>query len=175
VERELTGLAETVLGLALKVARAETATRSPIPPDLALSAVAMGRLGAGEMSYNSDLDLIFVYDTGAQREMAAREPAARIVQKLIATLETPTRESYAYRMDLRLRPSGNAGPLVASLRGFLDYHRQSSALWERQALVRARVVAGDAALGERVEQARNEFVFGRSLTRAEVEEIAGMR
>src|SRR6202040_734805 len=94
----------------------------------------------------------------------AREAAARIVQKLIAVLEAPTREGLAYKLDLRLRPSGNAGPLVASLAGFREYHRQSSAVWERQALVRARVVAGDQVLGEAVEDARKEFVFGRGLS-----------
>ncbi len=113
------------------------------------------------MSYNSDLDLIFVYDS--EVDGRGREVAARIAQKLIAILEARTREGYAYKLDLRLRPSGNQGPLVTSLEGFRDYHRQSSAVWERQALVRARVVAGDPSLGEEVEAARREFVFGRGL------------
>ena len=108
-----------------------------------LCAIAMGRLGAGEMSYNSDLDLIFVYDDRAEVAAGSREIASRITQKLIAILESRTREGYAYKLDLRLRPSGNAGPLVTSLAGFRDYHRQSSAVWERQALVRARVITGD--------------------------------
>jgi glutamate-ammonia-ligase adenylyltransferase len=98
-----------------------------------------------------------------------------VVQKLIAYIEAPTREGYAYKIDLRLRPSGNAGPLVTSLEGFHEYHRQSSALWERQALVRARVVAGDPILGDEVEAARKKFVFGPGLDRAGIEEIAAMR
>ena len=134
----------------------------------------MGRLGAGEMSYNSDLDLIFVYESGRDA-MRGREIAARVAQKLIAILEARTREGYAYKLDLRLRPSGNQGPLVTSLEGFREYHRQSSAVWERQALVRARVVAGDPDLGEAVEAAREEFVFGRGLAPAEIAEIAQMR
>ncbi len=97
------------------------------------------------------------------------------MQKLIAFIEAPTREGYAYKIDLRLRPSGNAGPLVTSLAGFHEYHQQSSALWERQALVRARVVAGDRALGDEVEAARKKFVFGHGLDRAGVEAIAAMR
>jgi glutamate-ammonia-ligase adenylyltransferase len=135
----------------------------------------MGRLGAREMSYNSDLDLIFVYHEAVDPAAAVREVAARVVQRLIAILEAPTREGIAYRLDLRLRPSGNAGPLVASLAGFREYHRQSSAVWERQALVRARVVGGDAWLGGEVEIARCEFVFERGLTPAQVAEIARMR
>jgi [glutamine synthetase] adenylyltransferase / [glutamine synthetase]-adenylyl-L-tyrosine phosphorylase len=175
VERELTTLAETVLDEAMALARIQTAARFAIPPTMRLCAIAMGRLGASEMSYNSDLDLIFVYDDRAEVAAGSREIASRITQKLIAILESRTREGYAYKLDLRLRPSGNAGPLVTSLAGFRDYHRQSSAVWERQALVRARVITGDRELGREVEAARQEFVYGRGLTPAEVAEIAAMR
>ncbi len=175
VERELTMLAETVLGQAMELARSETAVRHPIPPTLRICAIAMGRLGAGEMSYNSDLDLIFVYDDSSEVASGSREVASRIAQKLIAILESRTREGYAYKLDLRLRPSGNAGPLVTSLAGFREYHRQSSAVWERQALVRARVITGDEELNRQVEAAREEFVYGRGLTAAEIGEIAAMR
>ncbi len=175
VEVELTNLAEAVLDEALALARAEVAARYGFHEELRLVAIAMGRLGAAQMSYNSDLDLIFVYDLPAEVAASGREFAARIVQKLITILESRTREGYAYKLDLRLRPSGNAGPLVTSLEGFRAYHRLSSAVWERQALVRARVIAGDAALGAKVEAARREFVFGRGLNPAEVGEIAAMR
>jgi glutamate-ammonia-ligase adenylyltransferase len=176
VRAELSLLAEVVLRRALKLARAEVAARVPLPPAMELVAVAMGRLGAAEMSYNSDLDLIFVYHDRGEAAEASHLAASRIVQKLIAVLEARTREGYAYKIDLRLRPSGNAGPLVASLDGFRDYHRTSSAaVWERQALVRARVIAGEPELGAVVEAGRREFVFGRGLNRAEVGEIAAMR
>ena len=175
VERELTTLAETVLDEAMMLARIQTEARFAIPATMRLCAIAMGRLGAGEMSYNSDLDLIFVYDDRAEVAGGSREIASRITQKLIAILESRTREGYAYKLDLRLRPSGNAGPLVTSLAGFREYHRQSSAVWERQALVRARVITGDRELGREVEAARQEFVYGRGLTAAEVGEIAAMR
>lgn len=172
---ELTQLAETVLAEALARARAEVNARRATPPALALCAVAMGRLGAAEMSYNSDLDLIFVHHLGGETAGAGHEAAAQIVQKLIAILEAPTREGVAYKIDLRLRPSGNAGPLVTSLDGFREYHRHSSAVWERQALVRARVIAGDGWLWDEVEQARRDFVFGHGLDAAEIAEIAAMR
>jgi glutamate-ammonia-ligase adenylyltransferase len=175
VQRELTSLAETVLDEAMSLARIQTEARFPIPATMRLCAIAMGRLGASEMSYNSDLDLIFVYDDRAEVAAGSREIASRITQKLIAILESRTREGYAYKLDLRLRPSGNAGPLVTSLASFRDYHRQSSAVWERQALVRARVITGDRELGREVEAARQEFVYGRGLTAAEVGEIAAMR
>jgi glutamate-ammonia-ligase adenylyltransferase len=175
VERELTVLAETVLEQAMAIARIQTAARIAIPPTMQLCSIAMGRLGAGEMSYNSDLDLIFVYDDRAEVAASSREVAARMVQKLIAILESRTREGYAYKLDLRLRPSGNAGPLVTSLEGFREYHRQSSVVWERQALVRARVITGDVELAREVEDARQEFVYGRGLSKTEVGEIAAMR
>jgi [glutamine synthetase] adenylyltransferase / [glutamine synthetase]-adenylyl-L-tyrosine phosphorylase len=175
VQAELTRLAETVLREALALAHAETGQRHRVPADLKLCALAMGRLGAAEMSYNSDLDLIFVYHETSAAAAGEREAASRVVQKLLAILEARTPEGYAYRLDLRLRPSGRSGPLVTSLEGFRDYHRQSSAVWERQALVRARVIGGDEWLGGEVEGARREFVFGSVLSGAEVEEIAAMR
>ena len=175
VETELTNLAEAVVEAALEIARAEVAARQQIPPAMRLVVLAMGRLGAGEMTYNSDLDLIFVYDDAADEAAGGRIAASRIAQKLIATLESRTREGYAYKLDLRLRPSGNQGPLVTSLKGFRDYHRQSSAAWERQALVRGRVVAGDAGLAGEVEAERREFVFSRPINHTEVAEIAAMR
>lgn len=174
-QTELTLLAETVLNKALDLARAEVAVRFPISKELALCAIAMGRLGSGEMSYNSDVDLIFVYRETAQGDGAEREAAPRIVQKLIAILESRSREGYAYKIDLRLRPSGNSGPLVTSLEGFREYHSHSSATWERQALIRGRVVAGDERLAAEVEEARQEFVFGQGLSAQGVAEIAAMR
>jgi [glutamine synthetase] adenylyltransferase / [glutamine synthetase]-adenylyl-L-tyrosine phosphorylase len=175
VQAELTLLAETVLQKALEMARREVAVRFPIALKLPLCALAMGRLGSREMSYNSDLDLIFVYRESGHPGGAEREAAPRIVQKLIAVLESRTPEGYAYKIDLRLRPSGNSGPLVTSLEGFREYHRTSSATWERQALIRGRVVAGDERLGAEVEAARGEFVFGRGLPAPGVAEIAAMR
>ena len=160
VQTELTLLAETVLNKALDLARAEVSARYPIARELQLCAIAMGRLGSGEMSYNSDLDLIFVYRESHRCELRSTKRPPRIVQKLIAILESRSREGYAYKIDLRLRPSGNSGPLVTSLEGFREYHRNSSATWERQALIRGRVVAGDERLAAEVEAARREFVFG---------------
>jgi glutamate-ammonia-ligase adenylyltransferase len=175
VQKELTLLAETVLRRALEMARGEVAQRFPAAREMPLCALAMGRLGSGEMSYNSDLDLIFVYRESGQANGAEREAAPRIVQKLISILESRTREGYAYKIDLRLRPSGNSGPLVTSLESFREYHRTSSATWERQALIRGRVIAGDERLGGEVEQARQEFVFGQGLPPQAVAEIAAMR
>ena len=175
VQVELTNLAEAQLRQALRLAIAEVGTRYSVPPELKLCVIGMGRLGAGEMSYNSDLDLIFVYNLSDEKAAAGHEIAARIAQKLIAVLEARTREGYAYKLDLRLRPSGNSGPLVTSLEAFRSYHTRSSAVWERQALARARVVAGDESLAEVLERDREQFVFGQALSASGVAEIAAMR
>jgi glutamate-ammonia-ligase adenylyltransferase len=175
VQSELTQLAEIVLRQALEIARAEVSRSHSVPASMKLCAIGMGRLGSREMSYNSDLDLIFVYHDSKEAFAGSREAAPRIVQRVISVLEARTREGYAYKLDLRLRPSGNAGPLVTSMGGFTDYHRASSAVWERQALVRGRVVAGDAGLAAQVEDARQQFVFGKGLDHEGVAEIAAMR
>jgi glutamate-ammonia-ligase adenylyltransferase len=175
VQRELSVLAETMLHFALKVAQVEVGAKLPIARQVALVVVAMGRLGAAEMSYSSDLDLIFVYEPAGADPLLSHEAAAKVAQKLIAVLETKTREGYVYKLDLRLRPSGNAGPLVTSLEGWRDYYRDECAVWERQALVKARAVAGETSLRERVEACRETAAFDPGLTGAQVEEIERMR
>ena len=110
--------------------------------------LGLGRLGAQEMGYGSDLDLLFVYD--ADRCGDARQPV-RLAQRLIQVLTLAQVEGSLYPIDTRLRPSGNQGPLVCSDQALLAHHAApSTASWERQALLRARVVAGDAALGTRL-------------------------
>ncbi len=182
VGRQLTGLAEACLAAALAIARGEVLARSGVPdapPSEGLAVVALGKLGGGELGYASDLDLIFVYDPGDPAWWSGRpvphEFFTRIAQRAISALATPTREGIAYRIDTRLRPSGNQGPLVSSRDGFSAYHRSDAQLWERQALVKARVVAGPPALGRDLETIVAGFVYGRGLDPAEVAEIARMR
>jgi glutamate-ammonia-ligase adenylyltransferase len=177
VEAQLTALAETCLRAALGLARREvlggTGAADAASAD-GLAVVAMGKLGSGELGYASDLDLIFVYDAGAPGTVA-HEAFTRIAQRAMSALQTPTREGIAYRIDTRLRPSGNQGPLVTSLEAFESYHATSAQLWERQALVKARVVAGPPALAARLDAIVGRFVFGRGLDPDEVAQIAAMR
>ena len=182
VAGQLTWLAETCLDAALGIARREVLARVKLPPAPAtesLAVVAMGKLGSGELTYASDLDVIFIYDPGEAEWWAGRpvphELFTRMAQRAISALQTPTREGIAYRIDTRLRPSGNQGPLVSSLEGFEAYHRTSAQVWERQALIRARVVAGPPALGARLDAIIARFVYGRGLEPEEAAEIARMR
>jgi glutamate-ammonia-ligase adenylyltransferase len=182
VSRQLTSLAEACLGAALGIARREVLARAGLPPEPAsggLAVLGMGKLGSGELNYASDLDLIFIYDPGDATRWGGRalphEIFTRIAQRAISALQTPTREGLAYRIDTRLRPSGNQGPLVCSREAFAAYHQTSAQLWERQALIKARALSGPAPLRSDLETIIEGFVYGRGLEPAEVAEIARMR
>src|SRR5262249_60928089 len=148
-------------------------------PREGLAVVAMGKLGGEELNYHSDLDLIFVYDAGDPAwwhdRITPHEFFTRVAQRAMSVLQTPTREGVAYRIDTRLRPSGNQGPLVTSLDAFEAYQRSSAQLWERQALIRARPLEGSEGLRTRLETAITRSVYGRGLTPADVAEMNRMR
>lgn len=179
---QLSLVAEVCLAAAQRLARREVLARTGLPdapPTEGLAVIGMGKLGSGELNYNSDLDLIFVYDPLDRDWWTGRIPArdffTRVAQRTISFLQTPTREGIAYRIDTRLRPSGNQGPLVSSIEAFDAYHRDAAALWERQALIKARTIASPDALRERLGELITAFVYGRGLTTDETREIARMR
>jgi glutamate-ammonia-ligase adenylyltransferase len=117
----------------------------------ALAVLAMGKLGGREIGYGSDLDLFFVYEGGGESaDAAGGEWASRVAQRAMRLVETPHPEGPGYQLDTRLRPSGSQGLLVVSLEGFVRYQVERAESWERQALVKARVCAGDKDLGSRV-------------------------
>ena len=122
--------------------------------------VAMGKLGGREMTASSDIDLILIYDCAAAAEQSdGRKPLApshyygRLTQRLISALSAQTAEGGLYDVDLRLRPSGQKGPVATRLSSFVAYQNSEAWTWEHLALTRARVIAGDAALGSSVEAA----------------------
>jgi glutamate-ammonia-ligase adenylyltransferase len=176
VEEELSLLADVCLGGALGVARKSLAERHGMPPGR-FAVIGMGKLGRGALSYNADLDLIFVYDgtRDAASGISVHEYYTKLAQRLLVVLQLTTREGYVYKIDTRLRPSGSHGPLVSSLEAFREYHRTASALWERQALISARGAAGDGSLIAEVESVTENFVYGLGLADADVAEIARMR
>jgi glutamate-ammonia-ligase adenylyltransferase len=131
-----------------------------------LAVVAMGKLGSGEMTAQSDLDLIFIYDAPAtdmmsdgRRPLAAAQYYARLSQRLINALTAPTAEGQLYAVDMRLRPSGNAGPIATSLTSFRRYHAEEAWTWEHMALTRARVVAGPLPLAAAIDGAIREALI----------------
>jgi glutamate-ammonia-ligase adenylyltransferase len=132
-----------------------------------MAIIAMGKLGGGELNYHSDLDIIFVYDhqgnTDGEKQISNHEYFAKLAQKIISILTMQTREGYVYKIDTRLRPSGNAGPLVTSLESFLEYHRKEAQVWERQALTKARVVLGDDGLACQLDEIIRQTVYGSAI------------
>jgi glutamate-ammonia-ligase adenylyltransferase len=136
----------------------------------AFTVIALGRLGAREMTASSDLDLVFVYDAPAGVECSdGGKPLpvstyyARVAQRLISALTAHTAEGGLYEVDMRLRPTGNKGPVAVSLESFDRYHANESWTWERMALTRARVLCGPPTLSEQA-----ETIIRRTLT-AEVD------
>jgi len=157
-ERELTALAEACLEAALAALR----------PRLPFAVIGMGRLGGGELSYPSDIDVMFVYDGETPRDFDdAERTAAQLVQEIGAT----TAEGQTFRIDARLRPEGNDGPLARSIDSFAAYYAQWGLPWERQALTKARFVAGDAELGARFAALIDGFVYGQPMREDDAREI----
>ena len=150
VTAELSRLADCVLKQCLQIAEAQTGTTSN-----GFVVLAFGKLGGSELNYSSDIDLLFVSAQGANR-------FRRLAEKLIAALSRPSAEGFLYRVDMRLRPWGATGPLVSTQRGYLDYLADHARLWEKQALLKARPVAGDIALGEALLEQAAALVFKSS-------------
>ncbi len=138
--------------------------------------LAMGKLGGREMTATSDLDLIMVYDfddkhpeSNGTRPLYGAQYFARLTQRLINALTAQTNYGALYQVDMRLRPSGRAGPLATQIAGFTSYQETEAWTWEHMALTRARVVSASPEFGERV-----EHVIGYILRRPrDPEQIAG--
>jgi glutamate-ammonia-ligase adenylyltransferase len=127
--------------------------------------LAMGKLGGYEMTATSDLDLILVYDfdetqpeSSGERPLHGAQYFARLTQRLINALTAQTNYGALYQVDMRLRPSGRAGPLATRLGGFADYQENEAWTWEHMALTRARVVSASPAFKERVESVVREIL-----------------
>jgi glutamate-ammonia-ligase adenylyltransferase len=149
----LAAIAEAVIAGLLPRVEAELAQSAGRIPGAGFCVIAMGKLGGREMTASSDLDLVFVYDipegmeaSDGERPLSPTLYFARLAQRLISALTTPTAAGTLYEVDMRLRPTGNKGPAAVSLKSFVDYHATESWTWELMALTRGRVVAGPEAL-----------------------------
>lgn len=167
----LTWLAEAVLEVVLDIAWHDLISkygrplREPgIPCDPDFVVLGYGKVGGIELSYGSDLDLVFLYDadsnlnTDGEKQVPNPVFFNRLGQKMIHILNTFTPSGQLYEVDMRLRPSGNSGLLVSTLKAFGEYQQREAWTWEHQALVRARVVAGCPRVKERFEQTRAEIL-----------------
>lgn len=147
-----------------------------------LAVIAYGSLGGRELNFGSDLDLVFLYDEALQkaesdgsRALDGQRYVARLVQRLMHLLTVQTAFGPLYEIDARLRPNGSKGMLVTPMGAFAEYQTAQAWLWEHQALVRARWVAGDARIGRKFEALRDSVLL-RTRDREEVaREVAQMR
>ena len=135
--RRLSDLADALVGASLGLACCADAHVEPS----GLAVLALGKLGGRELNYSSDIDLLFICAD------SAAEQQRRTAQRLIDVLAGVTAEGFLYRVDMRLRPWGQSGALVSTLSGYLAYLEQHARLWERQALLKVRLVAGDRSPG----------------------------
>ena len=181
---DLAHLADACVEVAVRSARLSVATRHGQPlvdrdTPARFVVLALGKLGGEELNYSSDIDLIFVYDhegqTNGPRVISNSEFFARVGAEVVRTLSDHTSLGLAYRVDMRLRPEGDQGPLARSLAATLGYYQTSGRTWERQALIKCRGVAGDLDLGADFLQAITPFVYRRYLGAAEIGEIKAMK
>ena len=147
-----------------------------------MAILAMGKLGGREMTANSDLDLIAVYDfvgdpaqSAGPKSLPGSQYYTRFTQRLIAALSAQTAEGSLYQVDMRLRPSGNQGPVATKLASFIDYQERSAWTWEHLALIRARVLSGPIAIRRDIDRSIAE-VLQRPRDRAAVSaDVRAMR
>jgi glutamate-ammonia-ligase adenylyltransferase len=140
--------------------------------------LGMGKLGGEELNFSSDIDLIFAYsEEGAtdKRGLSNHEFFVRLGQRLINALHEATGDGFVFRVDMRLRPNGASGPLALSFDAMEQYYQAHGRMWERYALIKARVAAGDAPAGAEILQRLRPFVFRKYLDYTAVEEIRSLK
>jgi glutamate-ammonia-ligase adenylyltransferase len=157
-----TELATASINAALLIARRELARRfGRLDAGPRLVVLGLGRLGSGGMDYGSDLDLVLVYDGAVPSPISALsrdEAYARLGELMTAALSSITRAGHLYRVDLRLRPDGQKGPLVRGAQSFIEYLRARAGVWEWLAYVKLRAVGGDLDFGRLVERAARRAI-----------------
>ena len=144
-----------------------------------LVVLGLGKLGARELNFSSDIDLIFTYPEGGasdgERPLDNEEYFLRLGQKLVKLLDESTADGFVFRVDLRLRPFGEAGPLALSFDAMETYYQNHGREWERYAFIKARPIAGDIKAGERLLQTLRPFVYRRYLDYGAFESLRDMK
>jgi len=177
---QFTALAETLLNRLFAKVQDEFAIRHGRIEGAEIALLAFGKMASGEMTFTSDLDFILLYDapdteSDGERQLSTSHYFARLTQRLVAAVSAPTAEGVLYEADMRLRPSGNSGPLATSLAGFRAYHKDNAWTWEHLALSRARVVAATGKLGEKVDAEIAEVMARPRDNTKTIEDVVAMR
>ncbi|ENA1773425.1 bifunctional [glutamate--ammonia ligase]-adenylyl-L-tyrosine phosphorylase/[glutamate--ammonia-ligase] adenylyltransferase [Yersinia ruckeri] len=146
-----------------------------------LLVLGMGKLGGGELNFSSDIDLIFSYPEnghtrGGRRELDNAQFFTRLGQRLIKALDQKTIDGFVYRVDMRLRPFGDSGPLVLSFAALEDYYQEQGRDWERYAMVKARLMGGaDDQYSQELRQTLRPFVFRRYIDFSVIQSLRNMK
>ncbi len=197
ITREISNVADVCLSAVLQLSRQSLVERlgQPYHQDAEdrwqpteFAVIGLGKLGGQELNYSSDVDVIFVYNEegtvfkgdprpvkAAGQAMSSHQFFKRLAEAFIAEVTRQTAEGFLFRIDLRLRPEGEAGPLVRSTSGYENYYAQWGQTWERMMLIKARFVGGAAAVAAEFIEMVQPFRYPRSLSEGFLSEVAAMK
>lgn len=188
VSRQITFLADVSLESTYKIAMDELVSRYGAPSDDRFAVLALGKFGGEEITYSSDLDLIFVYGgtgetSGARHvlkgfnsgKISNHEFFTKLCQRIITILTVITNEGFVFKVDARLRPSGSSGPLVITQEAFLKYNETNAEAWERQAMLKARHAAGDMNFGNETVALLHDIIYKKQLKDDDTAELLRIR
>ncbi len=184
VARQISYVADAIVEAAVAAAVKRTTNQSGAarrPPGDAgrFVVLALGKLGGAELNYSSDIDLIFLYDhdrtADTNRQHALAEYYNRLVRSVVKLLTEATDLGAAYRVDLRLRPGGKASPMATNYESALHYYDTMGRTWERQAMVKARPIAGDLDFGREFLEQLEPWIYQRYLSRADISGIKALK
>lgn len=173
VVKRLSWLAQSILSRVLEYCWSAL-VQTKVPPEPLVcpegfAVVALGKLGGFELNYSSDIDLVFFRRPSTQE--GDLQFFTQLGESLVRSLSQPGADGFLYRVDMRLRPHGETGPLVPSITNLVGYYESWAEAWERQALVKARAIAGDQELGRRFDDFVAQFTYARQMDDSSLEEI----
>ncbi len=184
VTSQISHLADAICAATVNFAQRKLVLKHGQPQDpdgqlCHLTIIAMGKLGGRELNYSSDIDLVFFYEfdgqTNGKHTIQNRDFFDRVGHRFVKLLTETTPLGNAYRVDMRLRPHGAKAPLTCSVDRAISYYDLQGRTWERQALVKARPVAGNIALGQRLLKTLEKWVYARRLSSAEINGIKALK
>ena len=180
--RAFSDLAELMIDRALSAVMKEFTIRHGQIAGGRIVVLAMGKLGSRELTAGSDIDIILLYDHDAdadysdgEKQLAASQYYIRLTQRLIAALSAPMAEGVLYEVDMRLRPSGNKGPVATHIEAFGKYQRNDAWVWEHMALTRARAIAGDQSFRDEIDAEVDAILAIPSEVKKTAKEMTDMR
>ncbi len=182
---QVSQLADLLINTAYHWAYQQLALQWGTPQDesgqaMPLLILGMGKLGGGELNFSSDIDLIFTYPAngetqGGRRNCEHQQFFTKLGQKLIAALHQVTADGFVYRVDMRLRPFGDSGPLVLSFAAMEDYYQEQGREWERYAMLKARILNPDGKHSKELQQLLRPFIYRRYIDFSAIESLRRMK